>query len=371
MKNPFYTSTYKLPEYFCDREEESLKLKNTLANGRNIVLLSQRRMGKTGLIKHVFYQLMQEKTSYVLYIDIMNTQNTDDFVNLLANSVLESLSSKTKKIYNHVFSFIKKLSPILSFDPQTGIPSVEFKAISEQQTQKTIVQILEYLENQNKPVYIAIDEFQQITNYREKTFEAFLRSNIQHLNNVKFIFSGSQQHLLTEMFNSVSRPFYQSADYLKLERIDKNIYAEFIKRKFTETKKEICKNDILEVLDYLDTYTFYVQNFFNKLWQNSNNKVSEEAIEALKGTIIDDHNFIYSNLHNLLTKAQYKVLRAIAKEQAVLQPTALEFIRKYNLGTASTVSSVIKVLIEKELLYYENETYKVYDLFMSKWLERN
>ena len=371
MDNPFYISSYKSPEFFCDRENETKQLKLALANRRNIVLLSSRRMGKTGLIKHLFYNLKSDKDVYAFYFDIMNTNNVNDFVNLLANTILGTFNSKSKRLFDNVLKFLTKFSPTLSFDSITGDPSISLKNISEEQSEVSIVEIFNYLEKQNKRIYIAIDEFQQITNYKRTGFEAFLRSHIQHLNNINFIFSGSQQYILIDMFNSYSRPFYQSSDFLKLERIPQDKYSKFIVEKFRKTKKEIDINDVYDLLDWLDTYTFYVQNYFNKLWYISGKKINKESIEKAKQYIIDEHNFIYSNLYNLLTVTQYDLLKAIALEVYVEQPTSKEFINKYNLGTTSTISSAIKILLNKELIYRENNVYKLHDVFLQKWFEKN
>jgi len=371
MDNPFYISSYKSPEFFCDRKNETNQLKLALANRRNIVLLSSRRMGKTGLIKHLFYNLKSEKNAHTFYFDIMNTNNVNDFVNLLANTILGTFNSKSKKLFNNVLKFFTKFSPTLSFDSISGEPSISLKSISEEQSEISIVEIFNYLEKQNKRIYIAIDEFQQITNYKRTGFEAFLRSHIQHLNNINFIFSGSQQHILIDMFNSYSRPFYQSSDFLKLERIPQKEYSKFIVEKFKNTKKEIDINDVYDLLDWLDTYTFYVQNYFNKLWYISGKKINNKSIEKAKQYIIDEHNFIYSNMYNLLTITQYNLLKSIALERQVQQPTSKEFINKYNLGTTSTISSAIKILLNKELIYQENNVYKLYDIFLQKWFEKN
>ena len=371
MNNPFYISSYKSPEFFCNRKNETNQLKSALENGRNIVLLSSRRMGKTGLIKHLFYNLKSDKNVHTFYFDIMNTNSVNEFVNLLANTILGTFNSKSKQLFNNVLKFLTKFSPTLSFDSISGEPSIYLKNISEQQSEASIVEIFNYLEKQDKHIYIAIDEFQQITNYKNTGFEAFLRSHIQHLNNIHFIFSGSQQHILIDMFNSYSRPFYQSSDFLKLERIPQQEYSKFIVEKFKKTKKEIRLDDVYNLLNWLDTYTFYVQNYFNKLWYISGEKIDEVSIEKAKQYIIDEHNFIYSNMYNLLTVTQYNLLKSIALEGHVGQPTSKNFINKYNLGTTSTISSAIKILLSKELIYQENNVYKLYDIFLQKWFEKN
>ena len=58
LYNPFVVYGYVSPEYFCDRKEETESLISALRNGRNITLMSPRRMGKTGLIHNAFTQTL-------------------------------------------------------------------------------------------------------------------------------------------------------------------------------------------------------------------------------------------------------------------------------------------------------------------------
>ena len=69
-KNPFITSGYEGPEYFCDREAETKALLDGLANGRNITLIAPRRLGKTGLIQNAFHSLRRSGAAVPVYVDI-------------------------------------------------------------------------------------------------------------------------------------------------------------------------------------------------------------------------------------------------------------------------------------------------------------
>lgn len=370
MDNPFIIYGYKSPDYFCDRVAEAQQLEKALKNGRNTVLLSLRRMGKTGLIKHLFYHLKRDKSCITFYLDILNTESIDDFVNALSDTVLATSSYTSKSFFDKVLSFFRKMNPVITFDAISGTPSIELRSVSEEHSKNSISQIFQFLEQLPQRVYIAIDEFQQITNYKDASFEAFLRSHIQHLTNVTFVYSGSQEHLLTTMFTASSRPFYQSSDFLKLNRISQEVYAAFIQEKFVNSGKKITEDQILDILDWLDTYTFYVQNFFNRLWYEVDSVTDDETIQAIKLGIINEHDYVYSGIRKLMTTAQFQLLSAIAKEGGVSQPSGQQFISKYKLSSPSTINSALKVLMEKELVFKENETFKVYDVFLGKWLAR-
>lgn len=367
--NPFALIPYKHPALFCDREQEVKRLHEAFKNERNTVLIALRRIGKTGLIKHLFNQMASDSSIKTVYVDIMDTYSVDEFVNKLASTIMQAVSSKSKRWYNSFVQHLSGLNPILTFDPQTGAPSIALQLHNEQQQKTSIEKIFEFIESQPHRVLIAIDEFQQITHYNTPGFEAFLRSQIQNLRKCNFIFSGSEQHILSAMFSSANKPFYQSADYLKLDRISTASYAQFIVSKFEETKKTISYETAFELIEWLDNYTFYVQNYFNKLWFITRKVVTSDDIQAAKQQVLTEREYIYTNLRKLLTDGQYHLLKAIAVSGEVKQPTSFGFVGKFKLGTPSSVNSAIKALLQKELIYHEYEAYKVYDVFLEKWFQ--
>jgi uncharacterized protein len=362
--NPFIISSYKSPEFFCDREEESTYLIRNAQSGVNTVLVSLRRMGKTGLIRHVFHKLVEYEGYYLFYVDIDQTDTLGDFVNRLANGILKS---SRKNLYEKFFNFLKQLRPVLTFSPITGMPEVTIREKDDQLDKANIEMIFNYLEDLDSPVVIALDEFQRILSYPEKRVEAFLRSHIQHLQNVRFIFSGSSRSMLLSMFGDHSRPFYQSAGYLFLERLGREVYADFVQGHFMRTGRSIDMTDIHSCLDWTDDHTFYSQYLFNSIWGQGMDKIDSGIVLEVQQEILASRDAMYSNYRRLLTEAQYQLLKAIALEKQVKHPNSSEFLQKYRLGSASTVNSAIRTLADKELVYEEKGMYKLYDVFQSQW----
>lgn len=232
--NPFLIAGYHSPEFFCDRKAESSTILEALYNGRNITLIAPRRMGKTGLIHHVFYQLKEQKSDVVtLYMDIYSTQSLGDFVRLFANTVLGQLDSVPQKALNRIGQFIRSCRPVFTFDEITGTPKVTVD-VSPTEEESTLKEIFDYLGSSEKRCYIAIDEFQQIAEYPEKGVEALLRSYIQFLPNVNFIFAGSKQHVMQEMFTSSKRPFYQSTQLLTIGTVNRDGVCRFCNGTFCQ-----------------------------------------------------------------------------------------------------------------------------------------
>ena len=103
--NPFViTSDYYGREYFCDRREETREMLSNILNGRNTVLVSDRRMGKSGLISHVFAQKEISSRFKTFYVDLYPTSNLSEMVMLLSEELLGQLKGKGQKMAERFFS---------------------------------------------------------------------------------------------------------------------------------------------------------------------------------------------------------------------------------------------------------------------------
>ena len=186
LNNPFLVFGYHSPAYFCNREKETREIVDALQNGRNLTLTAPRRIGKTGLIHHVFHELSQQYFGRMIYMDIFPTSSLNDFTRIFAETVLGVLDSDIQRLISKIGTVIKSLRPVMRFDPITGNP--EFSVdIEPGREEATLKDVFTYLASSEKQCIIAIDEFQQIVEYREKRVEALLRSYIQFVPNVRFI----------------------------------------------------------------------------------------------------------------------------------------------------------------------------------------
>lgn len=367
--NPFLISGYHSPEYFCDRVSESKTIADALYNGRNVTLIAPRRMGKTGLIKNVFHSLKEQNPEIVtIYIDIFSTQNLSDFVTLMANSVLGKLDSTSQAVMSRVSKFIRSCRPSFTIDEATGTPSVTIDITKNGET-ATLKEIFDYLASSDRHCYIAIDEFQQIGEYPESGIEALLRSYIQFLPNVNFIFSGSKQHVMQEMFLSAKRPFYQSTQTLSINCICKELYREFANRFFTNKGYKLEDEAFNYIYERFSGHTWYIQSILNRLYGYSRD-IDIATAEMAINEVVDESTYAYETLLAAYSVGNVALLKAIAKEGTVSEITAGDFIAKYNLKAASSVKTSLTKLLDKELAYKDSDGYIVYDRFMSIWLSR-
>jgi AAA+ ATPase superfamily predicted ATPase len=346
-------------------------LLDSISNGRSTTLTSIRRIGKTGLIKHVLENLPPDQTG--IYVDILPTENLHEFLNVLASSVFNTIPEKSSP-GKKILDFIKSLRPVITYDPLSGYPQVTFD-VRPGETTRNIASVFQYLENFPQKVVVAIDEFQQILQYPEKNTDSWLRSIIQSLNNVRFIFAGSQQHLMTELFADPSRPFFQSAGFLKIGKINGEQYSAFICDHFQKAGKQISAEVINEILDWTDVHTYYVQLLCNHVFATDTRIITSETWKDEAARLLQEEEIIFFKYRDLLTKQQWFLLKSIAHEGEVYSPTSKDFISKYVLGSSATVLRSLHALLSKEMIYSDYNPdgrmfYSVYDVLFRRWMQR-
>lgn len=367
--NPFLVTGYHSPEYFCDRRQETETMIQALYNGRNVTLIAPRRMGKTGLVKNVFYKLREQEPDIVtFYMDIYSTQSLGDFIRLFAGTVLGKLDSVPQKALARVGKFIKSCRPVFTFDELTGQPKVTIDIVPSSE-EATLREIFDYLQSSEKRCYIAIDEFQQIAEYPEKGAEALLRSYIQFVPNINFIFAGSKQHIMQQMFHSAKRPFYQSTQTQVIDRIARDEYYRFAADFFTRQGRKLAEETFGYLYDAFDGHTWYIQTLLNRLYGYAGNP-DIGMVDYAIGEVVAESTYTYENLLAAYPASNIRLLKAIAKAGCVREINSGDFITEYRLRAASSVNSALKRLIDREMVCKTADGYIVYDRFMAIWLRQ-
>ena len=372
INNPFITSGYISADYFCDREAESKQLIREIVNGNNLAIISTRRMGKTGLIQHCFHSKELSKEYYTFFVDIYATKSLRDFIFSLSKVILESLKPFGKKAVEIFINSVLSLQAGISYD-FTGTPSFNIQLGDIQNSMATLEEIFKYLAKADKPCIVAVDEFQQITNYSEKNVEALLRTHIQHCNNAQFIFAGSQRHTMGNMFLSASRPFYQSVSMMHLESIAIEKYIDFARNHFKKADRRITPETIRIVYDRFDGVTWYVQKTLNVLFAFTpvGATCDESMVEPAIASVVDSYRFNYQETLFRLPERQKELLVAIAKEGNAKSITSGEFVKRYSLTSPSSVQAAVKGLLEKDFITLFNGSYSIYDKLFEIWVRES
>jgi hypothetical protein len=221
------------------------------------------------------------------------------------------------------------------------------------QNQKTAVET-------NTRIVFAMDEFQQIaTLTNHHTIEASIRHAVERSENVTYIFSGSNRHLLEQMFNDKTRPLYHLCELLRLDRIKADDLKSFIKQLSEEKWGSVFDDDCLSlIISLTERHTFYVNRLCRLLWKKEQ-KPSQEIIKSTWDHYIHSQQWIVDDLSKL-TANQRNIIKALAK-----QPTVEiygEYIRKTTNIPISSIGKAIQSLQKIDMLYCDEEgAYRVLD----------
>lgn len=353
-------------DYFCDREEESRKLCEALTNGRNVTLVAPRRLGKTGLIHHVFGKLADEGRAKGVYIDIFAVKTLQEFVQVFARAVFSTLETRLERATKAASRFLGSCRPNLSIDSVTGAPSLSF-SVERQEVERTLQDVFEYLKSRNELVVIALDEFQQVAEFPETGAEALLRSYIQFLPNVRFVFAGSKAHMMSEMFMTANRPFYKSTQNLSLAPIQETVYQAFAAAFFRKAGRTLSKEAFAFAYRLVDGVTWEMQAILNRLWSRPDLDGGVESVRAVVMEILAENADEYAGLVASFTVNEAKVVREVARRRRVAAPTAADFIAATGVS-ASSIKLTVSNLIKAQHLYRDESGLLVYDRFFGHWL---
>lgn len=168
LNNPFVTSGYIAPEYFCDRERETEELLRWLVNENNVAIISTRRMGKTGLIQHCFHLKEIKENYYTFLIDIYATKTLREFVFQLGKVILATLKPKGQKAWELFVNSLVSLKAGFSLD-MSGMPQWNLELGDIKSPETTLDEIFHYLAVSDKPCVLLLSmSFNRLHNIRKR-----------------------------------------------------------------------------------------------------------------------------------------------------------------------------------------------------------
>ena len=371
MENPFIVTGRIKPEYFCDRVKESDRLvRSIMSGGENVVIISPRRLGKTGLINFCFEKPEVKDKVTTIMVDILRTSTLQEFTYLLGRAVFKTLGSRSQQMMKTIVDTLLSLRGSFGYDPIKNTPTFDIKLGDITNPAHTLEEIFDCLEKANRHCVVAIDEFQQIVNYPDKNVEALLRTHIQQSTNANFIFAGSERHIMDEMFLDPDRPFYQSATIMTLAPITLENYAAFVTSHFRDNRLVVDPEAIALAYSTFLGNTYYMQKTFREAFSSSaEGRICDKAlVEAIINDLMQESGHKYSETLARLTLPQKELLYAISREGRACRVTSAQFIKRHRLQSASSVQAAMRKLMEYGIVTVEQNQYYVEDQLFHRWL---
>lgn len=372
MENkPFVFGVAASGDNFTDRESETARLLTNFRSGVNTVLISPRRWGKTSLVRKVC-RLAQTDELKIVYLDIFSCRSDADFYDAFASAVLKQTSTKVEEWMENIRQFLSRISPKISLgaDPAADF-SLSLELTPKREDIDEILQLPEKIaEKKGCRIVVCIDEFQQIGEFKDsKTFQKRLRSVWQLQKHVSYCLFGSKMHLMNELFERKSLPFYKFGDAIYLQKIATADWVGYIRSRFEATGKSIPAELAEEICRRVDNHSSYVQQLAWLVWTRTGKEATRQELEAAFQDIIDQNTPLFEKQTESLTSFQMNFLRAVI-DGVHSEFTTQEVMRKYQLGSSANVSIIKRALIKKELIEIDKRKAVIPDPIMKVWLQR-
>jgi len=371
MINPFVFGKIVDSTNFCNRKEEINELDRNIKNGFSVWLFAPRRYGKSSLIKQSFKNAPGNIKT--IYFDLYNIQSLDDFCIKYTNIITHELfnwQDDVKILSKQLGKYLLRLKPQLNFDVNAN-PSISFtnrELVSQVDVEEVLNLPQKIADERNIKICIAFDEFQEIDRI-DKFLINWMRSVFQNQKNISYVFSGSRQSLMQDIFSSINSPFYEYAQKMNITSIAKEELFQFIKSKFAEQNLTINSKTINDILNYSNCHPHFTQYFASVVFDEIRNGGDENSIDFKlnwMGKIINSQSVIFQNIYDQLNKNQRKILLTLSHSAEEIFSNATR--KKYNLPTSSTLSTNIKSLVQKDLIYKEDNLYKISNPIFMNWL---
>ena len=357
---------------FINRVKEKQMLKNNILTGINTMLISTLRLGKSSLVKVAMSELEKENRDVkVCFIDAYTIKTEEDFYQTFTRELIKTTSNKWETWISTAKKYLKAFSPKISIgaDPMTDFSiGLEWKTIKKNELE--LLNLPEKIAQAKKiKVVVCIDEFQNLAKIKDfESLEKKMRSVWQHQQNVTYCLYGSKRHMMMEIFNSSSKPFYRFGQIMFLTKIAENEWVKFIVNAFEITGKKISETLAVELVQMVDSHSWYVQQLAYFVWTLTEKEVNKKKLQQAIEQVIDANLPLYINECDALTASQLNLLLAIANNEQYL--TAVETLNKYNIGTPQNVSKNKKMLQNRDIIEKTKDGFEFLDAVFKRWFLR-
>lgn len=352
MENPFIFGKIITGDHFLDRDKEQERLQRNIRSGINSMLVSPRRWGKSSLVGKVAERIQNEDSSVrFCFIDMYNIRKEEDFYAQLVTTVLKTGSDRWEKWMEDAKQFLKGLIPRFNMgsDPMNDFSiSLDWKEVKKKPDE--ILNLPERISTKKKiRIVVCIDEFQNLGFFDEPLeFQKTLRAHWQLHKKAVYILLGSRRHMLIDLFNNPSMPFYRFGDLVMLEKIPAEFWPLFISERFTRSGKNFPISRAEKISDLLENHPYYIQYLAHEIWDITEKEVTQEVINAAVTNLLDQNNYLFQMQTDNLPNTQVAFLKALSN--GVISFTSMETLKKFDLGSVSNIRRIREALIQKEII---------------------
>ena len=373
MEAPFVYGRIADKQNFTDRKDEVALLSQNFSSLINTVIISPRRWGKTSLVNKCA-RLLSEKNKDILVcqVDIFNCRTEEQFYTAYANALMRVSTSAWEEFVAGVKKYLGRMAPVVSLSEGSQSYELSF-GISFKENRLSYDEILDLpqqiAKDKGKKIIVCIDEFQNINEYEDSlAFQRKLRAHWQTHTSVCYCLYGSKRHMLLDIFNDYSMPFYKFGDILFLQKIKREDWITFISKRFADTGKQISDELCGMIADKMKNHPYYTQQLSQQTWLRTLDVCSEEIVAEAFNSLIGQLSLLFTNIIDSLTSRQISFLIAVA--DGIVNFSSKDVLKQYQLGTSANIKNLRKATLEKDLIdIFPGNVIEIQDPAFEYWLK--
>jgi len=379
MENPFVYGEIVTAGAFTDRSGERLRLARDLSAGQKIFLISPRRYGKSSLIRDVMKSLAA-RGILTVEVTVAASSSYVAFLEAYAQALVTA-DTPVSRLRRWSTELLQAVRPELRFDvkpSQESRFSIGFPTVrTARDTAKLAAEVFalpgRIAAARKQRMAIALDEFQAIAAFDGGTVEHALRAAVQDQRAVGYVFAGSEPSLMERMLGP-RRPFYKAGPVLRLEKIEEQLFAEFIETRFASTGMRPEAGLGMAIVELGANIPYDVQRLAHETWDDiragGRRTVGLEDLHLTLVRLLNEQQTVFEESWQRLTLAQRAVLRALVLEGG-RELLSADVRARYRLSGASSVQSALAALVRQDIVVKEDTgRYVVSDSLYREWVAR-
>ena len=354
IENPFRFGTVVDSSYFRDRVEELSRIAEILNSKNHLVVISPRRFGKTSLVRKA---VEQSKRKFV-FLNMQQVTSIEDLASLLLREILRQ----------HPFERVKHLLknfrvvPTVSTNPLNDSIEVSFQpAINNFVMLEDTLSLAEKVSTEDNRMIVVLDEFQEIIGI-EKGIDKKLRAFMQEQKRVNYIFLGSQESMMTQIFERKKSPFYHFGQLMRLDKIPYDDFLSYIMERIRVTGgDEQCERIAKDILAETACHPYYTQQLSSVVWDLLvyHKTPYDEVVRIAIDKLVRVHDLDFERLWLTFNKTDRKVLQILCKG---LSPYELR-----DMPTSTSFSAIKRLTQDGYVI--RTDRYLIEDPIFRHWIE--
>lgn len=352
MENPFKFGTIVEAGYFTDRVNEVAYIEQFIKSANHLVMISPRRFGKSSLVAKAVKESGRKSIT-------LNLQSVTSVSDLSAKLLREFFKVHPMERIRHLIAHFR-IVPMISTNPVTGVMDVSFQSgVPEEVLLEDVLNLLERAHSEKDRLIVVLDEFQEIKDI-SSDLDRQLRSIMQEQKHINYILLGSQESMMTDIFENKKSPFYHFGELMRLGKLPRQDFYDYLVERLSAVFPESCKVLADRILNFTECHPYYSQQLAANVWQiGVLQPKSEDVLQAAVDHIVVSHALDYERIWMGFKRTNRWILQRLASGKSLQDGE----------HRTSTIYSALKRLQKDGYAIYSDH-YELEDPFFKQWILR-